>query len=87
MILYKLCQLVIHTYMQTTLAFFYQDKEVTENENVLNKEFENVCKWYADNKLSIDLGGTKCILFSKERNLLELDIIYNNNRIKRFHIV
>ena len=41
-----------------------------------------------DIKLSIDFGEdeTKCILFSKEQNL-ELNITYNSNRIKQFHIV
>lgn len=66
-----------HIYADNT-SIFYQDMEVTENGNVLNKEFENVCKWYVDNKLSF---------FSVKKNLPELDIIYSNNRIKRFHMV
>ena len=45
-----------------------------EIENVLNKEFANMCKWFVDNKLSIHFGEdkTKCILFSKEKTRPEL---------------
>ena len=47
-----------------------------------------MCEWFVDNKLSIHFGEnkTKCILFSKEKNLPELNIIYDNNKIKQFHI-
>ena len=56
--------------------------------HVLNKEFANVCKWFVDIKLSIHFGEDKitCILFSKYKNLPELNIIFDNNRIKQFHI-
>ena len=61
-----------------------------EIENVSNKEFGNVCEWFADNKLSIHFGEdkTKCLLFSEEKNLPWLfNITYNNNRRKQFNIV
>ena len=67
-------------------SIFFQHKDVTEIENVLNKEFVGVCDWFVDNKLSIHFGEdkTKCILFSRDKNLLELNITYNNNRIKQY---
>lgn len=39
--------------------------------------------------LSLDFGEdkTKCFLFSKEKYRLELNIIFDNNRTKQFHIV
>ena len=42
-----------------------------------------------DNKWSVHFGGdkTKCIIFSKEEKLPTLNITYDNNRIKPFHIV
>ena len=48
-----------------------------------------MCEWFVDNKLSIHFGEdkTKCIIFSKEKNLSGLNITYENNRIKQFHIV
>ena len=48
-----------------------------------------MCQCFVDNKLPIDFDEdeTKCILFSKEQNLLELNITYNNNIIKQFHVV
>ena len=67
---------------------FRQHKDVTEIENVLNKEFANVCNWFVDKKLSIHFGEdkTKCILFSRVKNLPELNITYNNNRIKQYRM-
>ena len=47
-------------------------------------------EWFVNNKLSIHFGEdkTKCIIFSKEKNLPRLNIIYdNNNKIKQFYIV
>ena len=47
-----------------------------------------MCKWFVDIKLSIHFGEDKitCILLSKYKNLPELNIIFDNNRIKQFHI-
>ena len=58
-------------------------------ENVFNKEFANVCDWSVDNKLSIYFGEdkTKYIPFSRDKNLPELNITYNNNRIKQHRMV
>ena len=77
-----------HLYADDT-SIFYQHKGVAEIENVLIKEFANVYEWLVDNKLSIhfDEDKTKCILFSKEKDLPELDITYKNNGIKRFNTV
>ena len=79
-----------HTYIYAdNTRIFYQHKDVAVIENVLSKEFANVCEWFVDNKLSIHFGEdkTKCIIFSKEKNLSGLNITYENNRIKQFHIV
>ena len=75
--------------MQVTVAFFYQRKDVTETENVLSMGFADVCKWFVNNKLSIYFGEnkSKCILFSQEKKLPEPNITYDNNRIKKIHIV
>ena len=55
----------------------------------MNKEFANVCDWFVDNMLSNHFGEdkTKCILFSRDKNLPELNITYNNNRIKQYRVV
>ena len=60
-------------------CIIYQRKDVQEIENKLNEDFEQVCNWFIDNKLSIHLGEdkTKCILFSPryKKNLVkDLDI-------------
>ena len=60
-----------------------------EIKNVLIKEFANMCEWFVDNILSIHSGKdkTKCILFSKEKNLPELNITYDSNKMKHLLIV
>ena len=49
----------------------------------------NLSEWFNDSKQSIHFGEdrTKCILLSKERNLPELNITCDNNRMKQFHIL
>lgn len=53
-----------------------------EIQNVSIKQFANVWHWFVDNKLSIYFGQdeTKCFLLSRDKNLLELNITYDNNR-------
>ena len=72
-----------HTYLYANdTSIFCQHKDVTEIENVLNKEFANVCDCFVDNKLSIHFGEdkTKCILFSRDKNIPELNITYNSRK-------
>ena len=78
----------IYLYADDT-SIFCQDKDVTEIKNVLDKEFANICNWFVDNKLLIHFGQekTKCILFSRDNNLPEHNITYNNNRIKQHRMV
>ena len=45
MIFNNIFQIVIHICMRTIL---YQHKDIAAIKNVLNKEFENVCKWFLD---------------------------------------
>ena len=79
-----------YTYLYAyDISIFCQHKDVKEIENVSNKEFAIVCDWFIDNKLSSHFGEdkTKCMLFSRDKNLPELNIAYNNNRIKQYHTV
>ena len=50
-------------------CILYQQKEVDEIEKHLNKDFENMCDWFMDNKLSTYFGKdkTKLILFASKR--------------------
>ena len=52
------------------LCILYQHKEVDEIEKHLNKDFENICDWFVDNKLSTRFGEdkTKSIIFLKNEN-------------------
>ena len=66
----------------------YQHKEVDEIEKHLNKNFENICHWFVDNRLSIHFGEdkTKSILFASKRrskNVRQLNIRYNHTNIKQ----
>ena len=48
-----------------------------------------VVSLFVNNKVSIHFGEdkTKSIRFSREKNLFELNLIYNNNRIKQYGMV
>ena len=62
-----------HTYLLADdTSIYYENKDVVEIGNVLNKEFVNVCEWLVDNNLSatFDEDKTKCILFRKEKNIV-----------------
>lgn len=55
--------------------FFINIRTLQKSKMSLEKEFVGVCEWFVDNKLSIDFAEdiTKWVLFSKEKNLLELN--------------
>ena len=52
-------------------CLMFQHKEVEEIEKVIKNDFENICGWFLDNKLSIHLGEdkTKSILFASQRKI------------------
>lgn len=84
-----LFQILIHTLYPDRTSIFCHDKDVTEIEIVLNKEFAHACDRFGDNKLSIHFNEdkTKSILFSGDKNLPGLNITYNNDRIKQYRMV
>ena len=43
----------------THSCLLYQHRDVEEIKKQLNKLFENVCNWFADNKLRIHFGEDK----------------------------
>ena len=70
-------------------GLIFQHKDVHTVEHQLNKDFAKLCKWFADNKLSIHLGEekTKCIYFRsklKLKNTGKLTIMYNGIEIKQY---
>ena len=69
-------------------CLIYQHRDVNEIEKQLNKDFENVCDWFVDNKLSIHFGEdkTKSILFASKRKIKsarKLNVKYKNIKIKQ----
>ena len=66
----------------------FQHKELEEIERTLNNDFENICDWFIDNKLSIHFGEdkTKSILFASQRKIKtikKLNIKYQDIEIKQ----
>ena len=64
-------------------CLMYQHRDVNEIKKELSKDFENVCNWFVDNKLSIHFGEdkTKSILFASKRkikNARKLNVKYKN---------
>ena len=65
-----------------------QHKDINETEKQLNKDFESICDWFVDNKLSIHFGNdkTKSILFGtkfKVKKVRKLNIKYGDIQIKQ----
>ena len=70
----------------------FTDKSFENIENNLNRNFNSLCEWFVDNKLSIHFGEdkTKSILFGTKRRLKgvrELDIRHKDIKIKQNHQV
>ena len=70
-------------------CLIFQHKDVEEIGKVSNNDFENICDWFVDNKLSIHFGEykTKSILLTSERkikNIKKLDIKYQDIEIKQY---
>ena len=69
-------------------CILYQHKDAMQIEKWLNEDFENLCDWFVDNKLSIHFGEdkTKSIHFASKRivkNIRQLDIKYKDINIKQ----
>ena len=76
--------------------FFYADdaclmrqhRDAEEIQKQLNKDFENVCDWFIDSKLSIHFGEdkTKSIFFAskhKIKSARKLNVKYKNIELKQ----
>ena len=62
----------------------YQHRDVEEIEKQLNKNYENVCDLFVDNKLSIQ-DKTKSVLFARKRKIKvarKLNVKYKEIKIK-----
>ena len=73
-------------------CIIYQNADIKLIENKLNHDFNNICNWFIDNKLSIHLGEdkTKCILFApkyKKKAENKLNIFYQGLRIQQYSSV
>ena len=69
-------------------CILYQHKDVVQIEKRLNEDFENLCDWFADNKLSIHFreDKAKSILFASKwraKNIHQLNIKYKDINIKQ----
>ena len=69
-------------------CILYQHKDVVQIEKLLNEDFENLCDWFVDNKLSIHFGEdkTRSILFASKRrakNIRQLSIKYKDINTKQ----
>ena len=69
-------------------CLMYQHKDIAIIKKILNEDFENICDWFVDNKLSIHFGDdkTKSVLFTtkrKAKNIRNLNIRYKEINIKQ----
>ena len=64
------CKLVLYA-DDSAILFSHKDPGVIRN--VLGTELENCNKWLIDNKLSLHLGKTECILFGSKKKLTKVE--------------
>ena len=57
------CELLLYA---DDICLIFQHKDITQIESALNKNFNVLCDWFVDNKLSIHFGEdkTKSIFFA-----------------------
>ena len=65
-----------------------QHKDINETEKQLNEDFQSICDWFVDNKLSIRFGDdkTKSVLFAtifKIKKVRKLNIKYGDIQVKQ----
>ena len=72
---------------QDDSCLIIRDSSIEQIESILNRNFNALCDWFVENKLSIHFGEdkTKSILFShkKCKNLEKLDIRRGDIKIKQ----
>ena len=72
------CQLILYA-DDSVILFAHEDPEViTQN---LSKVMESCSNWLIDNKLSLHLGNTDCVLFGSRRKLKK--VTYFNVKCKK----
>ena len=79
------CNFYLYT---VDVCLVIQHKNINETEKQINKDFENVCNWFVDNKLSIHFNNdkTKSILFAtkfKIKTVRKRNITYGDIQLKR----
>ena len=80
------CEVLLYA-DDTCLLFQHKDTMIIKEQ--LNKNFQSLCDWFLDNKLSVHFGEdkTKSILFGsklKIKKATSLDIKYNNIKITQY---
>ena len=71
-------------------CILFSNQNVSSIEKHLNVDFNSLCEWFIDDKLSINLGEdkTKYILFKKgKKKYHALNITRNENKVKQYSVV
>lgn len=68
------CKLLLYA-DESTIPFFHKDLDLIANK--LGKVLESCSEWLVDNKLSLHLGKTECILFGSKRKLKKVKDFHN----------
>lgn len=65
---------------------FCTDNNLTELHDMLNRELAKLCKWFAVNKLSLNLSKTNYMLIRNRPPDVDINPCVNNERITRVHV-
>lgn len=69
------CKLLLHA-DDSTIMFSHKNPEFISQK--LGQELESCSEWLVDNKLSLHLGKTECILFGPKRKLKNVTVFQIN---------
>ena len=76
---------------QADSCLIFRDKDIEKIDSTLNRNFNSLCDWFLENKLSIHFGEdkTKSILFGRKKckNLKKLNIRRGEIKIKQHSMV
>ena len=69
------CKLMLYA-DDSAILFSHKDPDVIST--VLGNELDSCSKWLVDNKLSLHLGKTECVLFGSKRRLSKVSNFSDN---------
>ena len=66
----------------TDLCLMYQHKDIVIIRKILNEDFENICDWFVDKKLSINFGDDKTKIQRNKGTAIQIEKALINDHLR-----